>query len=100
MKISFVIPAYNEEHVIAKCIGSIQEELLNGKYDAEIIVANNASNDRTKEIALGFPGVRVVDEPRKGVRFARQTGYMASTGELIANIDADNMLPKGWLKKV
>ncbi|MDO8482130.1 MAG: glycosyltransferase family 2 protein [bacterium] len=100
MKISFVIPAYNEEELIAKCVGSIQLALANGKYDAEIIVVNNASTDRTKEVASRIAGVRVVDEPRKGLTRARQAGYAASSGDLIANTDADTMLTPEWLPTV
>lgn len=98
MKVSFVIPAYNEEESIAACIKSIQAELSRTHADAEIIVVNNASHDRTREIALGISGVRVVDELRKGLPFAREAGFRASTGDLVANIDADTLLPPGWLE--
>lgn len=100
MKISFVIPAYNEESRIAACLDAIRKELSRGSYDAEIIVVNNASTDRTKEIALSFPGVRVVDEPQKGLTHARQAGFKASTGDLIAQIDADSLLTPHWIDTV
>ena len=106
VKISFVIPAYNEEKLIGRCIESVQKECARlpartgGNYDAEIIVVNNASTDGTREAASAFPGVRVVDEPKKGITRARQAGYLASSGDLIANIDADTMLPDGWLRVV
>jgi cellulose synthase/poly-beta-1,6-N-acetylglucosamine synthase-like glycosyltransferase len=41
-----------------------------------------------------------VTEPRKGITFARQAGFARSTGDLIANIDADTRLPRGWLDTV
>jgi cellulose synthase/poly-beta-1,6-N-acetylglucosamine synthase-like glycosyltransferase len=66
----------------------------------EIIMVNNASTDRTREVAMGFKGVRVVDEPRKGLTFARQAGFAASTGELIANVDSDSRLTEGWVATV
>src|SRR3989344_1833184 len=100
MKISFVIPAYNEEIILPRCLNSIKHALSQGTYDAEIIVANNASTDRTKEVASRIEGVRVVDEPRKGLTRARQAGYVASSGELIANVDADTMLTPNWLPTV
>ncbi len=61
---------------------------------------NNASTDRTREIALSFPKVRVVDEPVKGLVRARHAGLMASSAELVANVDADTMLPEGWITTV
>ncbi len=99
MKISFVIPAYNEEEVISKCLESVQKELARTPCEAEVVVVNNASTDKTKEIALTFPGVRVVDEPIKGLPSARRAGFRATTGELVANIDSDGVLPPGWIQK-
>ena len=100
MKLSFVIPAYNEEKNIAKCIKSILKEKAGKNYDIEIIVVNNASTDRTCEIARSFKQVKVIYEPRKGIVWARRAGYLASKGDLIANMDADNILMPGWLDKV
>ena len=100
MKISFVIPAYNEERFIGNCLRSVLERITQAGTDNEIIIVNNASTDKTKEIAAAFPGVLVVDEPRKGLSRARQAGYQASSGDLIANIDADSMLPPGWIQTV
>lgn len=102
MKISFSIPAYNEEHRIGRCLESVQKEIMRAgmENDAEIVVVNNASTDRTKEIASAFHGVRVVDEPSKGLTFARQAGFKHSAGELVANVDSDTMVPPGWLDTV
>jgi glycosyltransferase involved in cell wall biosynthesis len=102
MKISFSIPAYNEEHRIGRCLESVQKEIIRAgmENDTEIVVVNNASTDRTKDIASKFAGVKVVDESRKGLTFARQAGFQQSTGELVANVDADTMVPPGWLDTV
>ena len=97
MKISFVIPAYNEEKLLPECLGSVLREIARAKCDAEIIVVNNASSDKTGEIARSFPRVKVIDEPRKGLTQARQSGYLASSGDLIANIDADTQLTPEWI---
>lgn len=99
-KISFVVPAHNEEKYIGQCLQSILRELTSVNHEAEVIVVNNASTDSTKEIARSFPGVRVVDEPNKGLTRARRAGFIASTGDLVANIDADTILPEGWLGTV
>jgi glycosyltransferase involved in cell wall biosynthesis len=101
MRLSFVVPAYNEEAYLPACLESILEqtrELPAGS--TEIIVVNNASTDRTREVALSYPGVTVVDEPRKGLPAARQAGFAASTGDLIANVDSDSRLTPGWTAKV
>ena len=100
MRLSFVIPAYNEEAYLADCIRSILEQTRALALDAEILVVNNASTDRTAAVASTFPEVRLIDEPRKGLTFARQAGFIASTGDLIANVDADSRLTPGWITKV
>lgn len=99
-EISFVIPAYNEAKNLPGCLNSILAEIDRERAQADIVVVNNASTDSTRGVALSFPGVRVVDEPKKGITFARQAGFVASHGRLVANIDADNRLPKGWLRQV
>lgn len=101
MKLAFVIPAYNEEALIGKCLESVQAEIRRSGVPADIIVVNNASSDRTGEIARSFQGVRVVDEPKKGLVNARDAGFAASEGyDLIANIDSDTLVPEGWLSVV
>jgi glycosyltransferase involved in cell wall biosynthesis len=101
MRLSFVVPAYNEEAYLPACLDSIlaQTRTLPAGL-TEIIVVNNASTDRTREVALSYPGVIVVDETRKGLTFARQAGFAASSGELIANVDSDSRLTPGWVDRV
>ena len=101
MKISFVVPAYNEQALLARSLHAIRDEILRAGQrlgeDAEIIVVNNASTDGTASVAAAIPGVTVVDEPRKGLVQARWAGFEASSGALVANIDADTVIPPGWL---
>jgi glycosyltransferase involved in cell wall biosynthesis len=105
MRLSFVIPAYNEEAYLPACLDSILQQIEQdptGKLQqtTEIIVVNNASTDHTRDVALSYPGVRVVDEPRKGLPAARQAGFAASRGALIANVDADSRLTPNWIANV
>jgi glycosyltransferase involved in cell wall biosynthesis len=100
MDLSFVIPAFNEEAYLAACIESILAQTEAHPAATEIIVVNNASTDRTREVAQRYRQVHLVDEPRKGLTFARQAGFIASTGALVANVDADSRLTPGWVGKV
>jgi len=95
--VSFVVPAYNEEALIASCLNAIQAEISRSGCNAEIIVVNNNSTDDTRRIASSVPGVIVVDERQRGLVPARKAGCLAARGKLIANIDADTMLTEGWL---
>lgn len=100
MHISFVVPAHNEEKYLQKCLSSIEKEIARTKCDSEVIVVNNASTDATGDVARSFSCTRVVDEPKKGLVRARSAGLSASSGELVANIDADTIVPEGWLETV
>jgi glycosyltransferase involved in cell wall biosynthesis len=92
--ISFIIPCYNEEAHIKDCIRAIRKHVWYVPY--EIIVVDNNCTDKTAEIAE-LEGAFVIKESRKGVVFARQAGYEAATGRLIANIDADSKITEGWI---
>jgi glycosyltransferase involved in cell wall biosynthesis len=100
MRLSFVVPAFNEEAYLPACLESILAQTGELGDTVEIIVVNNASTDGTREVALKYPGVRVVDEARKGLTFARQAGFAASRGALIANVDSDSRLTPGWIERV
>ena len=101
MRLSFVVPAYNEEAYLADCLESILVQTRSLPVATEIIVVNNASTDGTVAIARRYGSeVTPMDEPRKGLPHARQAGFDATSGELIANVDADSRLPEGWVAQV
>lgn len=65
MKLSFVIPAYNEEDYIEDCLGSILAQMRSLPYDIEVVVVNNASTDKTEEIVRRHKEVKLVYEKKK-----------------------------------
>lgn len=94
MKISLIIPAYNEGKYIGECL---REAIKNGgSVFSEIIVIDNASTDDTTKIAASFPHVRVVREEKKGLTKARERGLQEASGDVLAYIDADTRMPSGW----
>ena len=96
--ISIVIPAYNEEKYLGPCLDAVQRNVL--PHVLEVLVIDNASTDRTGEIARSYPGVRVVREDRKGLAYARQRGFEESRGAIIAFIDADTRPLPGWIARI
>jgi glycosyltransferase involved in cell wall biosynthesis len=97
-KISLVIPAYNEEKYIGYCLEYATKH-HNGDF-FEIIVIDNASTDRTGEIAKSYKGVRVVREEKKGLTHARQRGFLEAKGDILAYVDADTRIKKNHLEKI
>jgi glycosyltransferase involved in cell wall biosynthesis len=100
MKLSFVIPAYNEEGYIGDCLDSILRQKEGAKCEVEVIVVNNASTDGTAAVVARYPTVTLVNEPHKGIVWARRAGFNAATGDLIANVDSDSRLTPNWINKV
>ncbi len=95
MKVSIIIPAYNEEENIEKTIRSLMEQTYE---DYEIIVVNNNSKDRTQEIAEKL--VRTVNEEKQGYMHAVQRGIDETDGELVTICDADSIYSKNWLQRM
>lgn len=94
---SIIIPCYNEEKFIGDTLQSLQNQAYKGKY--EIIVVNNNSTDRSVGIARQFK-VRIVDQKRPGVCFARQKGLEVSKGKIVISTDADTIFKPDWLIKI
>lgn len=98
LKTSLIIPAFNEEKNIEACL---MQAIKNSKSKFhEIIVIDNASTDRTGEIAGAVQGVRVVHEQHKGITRARQRGYLEATGDILAFVDADTRMQSGWIEQI
>jgi glycosyltransferase involved in cell wall biosynthesis len=91
--ISLIIPAFNEEKLLAASLAAIQTS-ARAAFDAaglswELVVCDNNSTDRTAEIARAA-GARVVFEPVNQIGRARNTGAAAATGAWLLFIDADS----------
>jgi peptidoglycan/xylan/chitin deacetylase (PgdA/CDA1 family) len=92
--VSVVVPAYNEEELISKCIDSLKNQDYKGEY--EIIVVNNASSDATGDIAKSM-GAKVIYEGKRGYINALIAGFNFAKGEIICCTDADTMVPNDWI---
>lgn len=97
MKISLIIPAYNEEKYIAGCLDSIKTQKI---QPDEVIVVNNNSTDETLSIVKKYPFVQVVNETVQGMIAARNAGFNAAQYDLIARCDADTKLPPNWIARI
>lgn len=92
MKISVIIPAFNEEKLLAETLGRIRAAAIafvRIDWDVELIVCDNNSSDRTAEIARGA-GATVVFEPINQISRARNAGAAAATGDWLIFVDADS----------
>ena len=98
MKISVIIPNYNNENTIKKCIESIYFQ----KKNVEIIVIDDCSDDKSIDaIRKNFPAVKVIyNKKNKGATYCRNLGVLKSSGDYIAFVDSDVYLKKNCLNKM
>lgn len=97
MRISVVIPAYNEEKYLGACLESLMKQT---KKPFEIIVVDNNSTDKTAEIAKSFEGVSVIKVMEQGITPTRNAGFNAAKGDIIARTDADTLVPEDWVEHI
>jgi glycosyltransferase involved in cell wall biosynthesis len=90
-RLSFVVPAHNEEHELAATLGSIQRATEAAGETCEIIVVDDASTDATPEIARAA-GARLITIERRQIAAARNAGGRAARGEIVFFIDADTRI--------
>ena len=95
-KFSIIVPVYNVEKYIKKCLDSI----LNQSFkDYEVIVVNDGTKDNSIELIKDYP-VKIVNQKNQGLSVARNTGVKHATGEYIIFIDSDDWIEKDLLKKL
>lgn len=92
-KLSIIVPVYNAERFIHKCIDSI---LAQSYKDFELILVNDGSTDSCGAICDGYVSmdkrVKVIHQPNQGVSVARNNGLQCATGALIGFVDADDYI--------
>lgn len=89
IRVSILLPCLNEEMALEKCIQKAFASLKKLQISGEVLVADNGSTDRSREIASQM-GARLVDVREKGYGHAITSGVRAASGEYIVMADADN----------
>lgn len=97
MKISVVIPVYNEAAQLGACLEAIACQTVK---PFEVIVVDNNSTDGTVAVAQQFDFVKLLHEPQQGVVYARDRGFNAACGDTIGRIDADSRVAPDWIAQI
>ncbi|HEY9623210.1 MAG TPA: glycosyltransferase [Crinalium sp.] len=99
VKVSINLATYDRPDDLRNCLRC----LLNQKTerDVEIVVVDNhPESGLTPPVVAEFPGVKLVQEPRQGLAYARNAGFVASTGKIVIATDDDVTIPPDWLEKL
>lgn len=99
--VSIIIPAYNTELYLDKCIESILSQTYK---NIEVIIINDGSTDGTLDVCrkweMIYPQISVINKRNAGVVSARKDGIKNSHGEFFAFIDSDDWIESTWLEKI
>lgn len=101
-KISVIVPVYNSEKFLPRCLESIFDQTTEEKY--EVIAVNDGSTDNSLEILKGyaenFKNLRILTRKNGGVSSARNAGIAHAKGEYIAFVDSDDFVERDYLEKL
>ena len=94
--ISFVVPCYNIEKYVQRCLDSLARQSLSSDYEIEFILVNDGSTDGTLSVLERFATIdsrtKVINQANQGVSAARNNGLKAAHGEYVFFLDADDFL--------
>lgn len=100
-KVSVVIPAYNAENYIVRCIDTVLAQSLS---DLEIVVVDDGSTDYTPGIidwyAENYSSIKVIHQENAGLSMARNAGIEKADGEYIAFVDSDDMIRPDMIERL
>jgi len=101
--ITVIIPAFNEETLIVKCLQSLAAQT---PAPDEVLVVDNNSTDGTAARVQEFIAshaelnVRLIHEAQQGCIPAREAGWRVAQGDVIVHVDADETFPPGWMRQI
>jgi CDP-glycerol glycerophosphotransferase len=94
-RVSVVVPVYNVAAYLEECLSSLAQQTID---DLEVVMVDDGSTDESPEIAAGFAArdgrFRLVQQENAGLGAARNTGVAQATGEFVAFVDSDDVVPR------
>lgn len=98
LKISIIVPLYNGNLLITRCLDSIFNQI--GDYELEVIVIDDGSTDNSVELVREYPkSINLIQQPNQGPASARNKGIQAATGKYLAFLDADDYWKAEFLRE-
>jgi GT2 family glycosyltransferase len=99
VSVSVVIATLDRPEDLRNCLGCVTTQ-KSGRAIEIVVVDNHPASGLTAPVVAAFPGVRYVEEPRRGLAYARNAGFLAAGGEILVATDDDVTVSADWLEKL
>ena len=103
IELSIIIPVYNVEKYVGKCLESIFSQLTSLQNEVEVIVVNDGTPDNSMTIVNGYRkynNLRIINQENQGLSAARNAGLKIANGDYVWFVDSDDMIAEGGLQYV
>ncbi len=97
--VSVVIATFDRPDDLRNCLSHLKTQQTNRRVEV-IVVDNHPSSGLTPPVIHEFPEVILVNEPRQGLAYARNAGFIASHGDILIATDDDVTVPPDWIEKL
>jgi glycosyltransferase involved in cell wall biosynthesis len=97
LKLSLIIPVYNEERHIEACLNAVSLQTVK---PLEVIIIDNNCTDSTLEIAKRYDFVKIIKQKKQGLIPSRNLGFETAKGDILGRIDADSVIDNNWVSLV
>jgi GT2 family glycosyltransferase len=94
--VSVVVASYDRPADLERCLRALRAQAVRRPVEI-VVVDNHPASGLTGPVVAGFPGVVLVEEPRQGLAYARNAGFLAARGTILACTDDDVVVPPTWL---
>jgi len=99
LSVSIVIATYDRPATLRRCLEALNDQTSSQKIEI-IVVDNHPASGITPPVLEAFPDVILVNESRKGLSYARNAGFLASTGDIILTTDDDVIVTPTWVERI
>lgn len=104
MKLSIIIPVYNTERYLKRCVDSVLHAMQSADFEYEIILVNDGSTDNSLEMCKRYRAeydeIELIDQNNKGLSGARNSGISLAKGKFIVFVDSDDYIDDALVKAV
>jgi len=95
--VSVVVATYDRPEGLARCLALLRAQETRRPVEI-VVVDNHPASGLTRPVVEAVPGAVLVEEPRQGLAYARNAGFLAARGAIVACTDDDVTVPPGWLE--